>query len=129
MILRAMGLGFLLWLAETLGLRFGGLYFFTPEMAPSMIAFGVNVAISALVTFLLLKLLREAHGDEAEAAICIAFPGLLFNAFILYQFSRVYPALDPALDAVFGAHMLISAAAIVFTGLFFTRLAPADERL
>jgi hypothetical protein len=128
MILRAMGLGFLLWLAETLGLRFGGEYFFD-KFAPTMAAFGVNVGASALIAFLLLRVLREAHGDEAEAAIGLAFPGLLLNAFIIYQYTRVFPDLDPALDYVFGAHMLITAATIVFTGLFFTRLAGQDERL
>ncbi|MBL8551829.1 MAG: DUF5367 family protein [Hyphomonadaceae bacterium] len=129
MILRAMALGFVLWLALTAALRFAGEYFFTPQWAPTIVAYLITVVAAALVTYLLLKLLREAHGDEAEAAICIAFPGLVFNAFLTHQFGAMFPALDPTLDGVFAAHALVGAAAIVFTGLFFTRLAPQDERL
>lgn len=129
MILRAMALGFVLWLAQAAALRFAGAYFFTSEWAPTIVAFAITIVAAAAVTFLLLKLLREAHGDEAEAAICIAFPGLVFDAFLTHQFSSIFPDLDPALDGVFAAHAMAAAAAIVFTGLFFTRLAPQDERL
>jgi hypothetical protein len=129
MILRAMALGFFLWLALAAALRFYGGYFFTPELAPTMLAFGVTIVAAIIVTVAFLKLLREAHGDEAEAAICIAFPGLVFDAFLAHQFSGLFPDLDPALDGVFAAHALVGAAAIVFTGLFLTRLAPQDERI
>lgn len=129
MILRAMALGFLLWLALTAALRFGGQYFFTPEWAPTLLAFALTVVAAVVITFIFLRLLREAHGDEAEAAICIAFPGMIFDAFLTHQFSMIFPDLDPALDGVFATHALVGAAAIVFTGLFLTRLAPQDERI
>jgi uncharacterized protein DUF5367 len=129
MIVRAMGLGFLLWLAVAAVFRFAGPYFFLPAETPRMLAFIAAPIAATVATFVLLKLLKEARGDEGEAAIGLALPGMLLNAFACYQFASVFPALDPALASAFGAWALLFGGSILFMGLVMTQLAPQDERI
>ncbi|MES1158365.1 MAG: hypothetical protein ABUL42_00575 [Terricaulis silvestris] len=129
MILRAMGLGFLLWLANAALFRFAGSYFFTPSTLSPYALFAGALLIGAAMGFVLLKVLREAPGDEGEAAIGVAFPSLLLNAVLTYNFSTAFPDLDPALDGVYGGLAMAYGAAMVFMGLMLTRLAPQDEKL
>jgi hypothetical protein len=81
------------------------------------------------VAFVLLKLLKEARGDEGEAAIGVALPNLLLDGFLTHEFPTAFPNLDPTLDATFGAWSLLFGASILFMGLFMTKLAPQDERI
>lgn len=129
MILRGMGLGFVLWLINAALFRFFGQLFFTPTAAPPVLMFAITAVIGAAITFLLLKLLREARGDEGEAAVSVAFPSLLLNAFLTFDFATIFPNLDGALDGVYGAMAMVYAAAMVFTGLVMTQLAEKDERI
>jgi hypothetical protein len=129
MILRAMGLGFLLWLVVAAAFRFGGQYFFLPDETPRLIAFLSAPVIGVAVTFVLLKLLHEARGDEGEAAIGIALPVLFLNAFATHEFPRAFPNIDATLDATFGAWTLLFVGSILFMGLSMTKLAPQDERV
>jgi hypothetical protein len=129
MIMRGMGLGFLLWLANAALFRFAGQYFFLPSVAPPFLLFAVAAAIGAAITVVMLKLLREARGDEGEAAVAVAFPSLLLNAFLTHEFAMAFPNLDAGLDGVYGGLAMFYAAAMVFTGLMMTRLSPQDERV
>jgi hypothetical protein len=127
MILRAMGLGFLLWLVVAAAFRFAGQMFFLPD--ERMLAFLSAPVAGVAATFVLLKLLREARGDEGEAAIGIALPTLLLNAFLTHEFPSAFPNLDPTLDATFGAWSLLFSGSILFMGLSMTQLAAQDERV
>jgi hypothetical protein len=127
MIMRAMGLGFLLWLAVAAVFRFAGQLFFLPD--GRLIAFLSAPVVGVVATFVLLKLLGEARGDEREAAIGIALPTLFLNGFLTHEFPRAFPNIDPTLDATFGAWSLLFAASILFMGLSMTSLAPQDERI
>ncbi|MGE0597104.1 MAG: DUF5367 family protein [Hyphomonadaceae bacterium] len=129
MILRAMGLGFVLWLAVAAAFRFAGHMFFLPDETPRLIAFLSAPVLGVAAAILCLKLLREARGDEGEAAIGVALPLMFLNGFAAHEFPRAFPAIDPTLDATFGAWSLLFAASILFTGLSMTKLAPKDERL
>lgn len=129
MIIRAMGLGFLLWLAVAAVFRFAGWYFFLPDGMLLLLTFIAAPVVGFAATFLLLKMLKEARGDEGEAAIGLALPGMLLNAFLSYQFNNAFPALDPALASTFGAWALLFGGSILFMGLVMTRLAPQDERI
>jgi ABC-type multidrug transport system permease subunit len=129
MIIRGMALGFILWLANAAIFRFAGQYFFYPGIAPPYLLFAVVAAIGATITFALLKVLREARGDEAEAAISVALPSLLLNAILIHEFAQIFPNLDGALDGVYGALAMIYAASMALTGLMMTHLAPEDERI
>lgn len=127
MIIRAMGLGFLLWLAIAATFRFAGQFFFLPD--ERFLAFLTAPLIGFVAAFVLLIVLREARGDEGEAAIGIALPTIFLNGYITHEFATAMPNLDPTLDATFGAWTLLFVGAILFTGLSRTKLAPQDERV
>jgi hypothetical protein len=127
MIVRAMGLGFLLWLAAAAVFRFAGQMFFLPD--GRLIAFLSAPIIGVAAAFILLKVLKEARGDEGEAAIGVALPVLFLNGFLTHEFATAFPNLDPTLDATFGAWSLLFGASILFMGLSMTKLAPKDERI
>ncbi len=129
MIIRAMGLGFALWLLAMIAFRFAGEMFFLPEETPRMIVFVAAPILSGIVAFLALKLLKEARGDEAEAAVGLALPGMFLDTFVVHEFSRVFPNLDATLDSAFGALMLLCYAMVLLVGLSMTKLAPKDERV
>ena len=129
MILRAMGLGFVLWLMDAAIFRFAGQMFFLPGIVPPIALSGVVIVIGVVLTFLGVKLMGVARGDEGEAAVALAFPSLLLNAVLTHEFAMIFPNLDEALDGVYGGLAMIYAASMVFTGLMMTRLAPQDERV
>lgn len=129
MIIRGMGLGFVLWLINAAIFRFAGEFFFYPGIAPPVLLFAIVALIGVAITFVLLKILREARGDEAEAAISVALPSMLLNTLLVYDFADIFPNLDGALDGVYGALALVYAASMALTGLMMTRLAPEDERV
>jgi Trk-type K+ transport system membrane component len=127
MILRAMGLGFVLWLAVAATFRFAGHMFFLPD--ERLIAYLSAPVAGVVATLLLLRLLHEARGDEGEASIGIAMPSLFLNGFMTHEFATTLPNIDPTLDATFGAWSLLFCGSILMVGLFMTQLAPQDERL
>lgn len=129
MILRAMGLGFVLWLIVAAAFRFAGQNFFLPDEQYRLYTFLSAPVIGVLAAVLLLKLLKEAHGDEGEASIGVALPTMFLNGIATHEFPRAFPNLDPTLDATFGAWTLLFTASILFTGLSMTSLAPKDERV
>lgn len=129
MIMRAMAIGFVLWLVNAAIFRFAGQFFFLPGVAPPILLFAIVAALGAVITFVVLKLMREAPGDEGEAATALAFPSLLLNALLTHEFAMIFPNLDAGLDGVFGGLAMIYGAAMSFTGLLMTRLAPQDERV
>lgn len=127
MILRAMALGFALWLAATLALRFAGAGLFAAEPGP--LAFLGAAGLGAFAAFVLIKVLRVAPGDEAEAGIGLAAPGMLLDVYAVAEFQTVFPNLDPLAGQGFAALALLAYAALIVTAMTMTRLAPADERL
>lgn len=129
MILRGMALGFVLWLVNAAIFRFLGQYFFLPSVATPLTLFAVVAVLGAAITYVVLKLLREAPGDEGEAALSVALPSLILNAFLVHEFAQAFPNLDSALDGVYGSLAMIYAASMSFTGLLMTRIAPEDERV
>jgi hypothetical protein len=129
MILRAMGLGFVLWLVVAAVFRFAGQMFFLPDETPRLIAFLSAPVLGVAAAFVLLKLLKEARGDEGEAAIGVTMPLLFLNGFLVHEFPRAFPNIDPTLDGTFGAWSLLFAGSILFMGLSMTKLAPQDERV
>lgn len=129
MIIRAMFLGFLLWLGVAAAFRFGGQYFFLPDESLRLVTFISGAAVGLVLGFIFLKLLGEAAGDEGEAAIGLALPVLLLNGFLTHEFATAFPNLDETLDATFGAWSLLFGGSILFVGLLTTRIAPQDERV
>lgn len=128
MIVRGMGFGFVLWLINAAIFRFAGGYFFVPDTTPPYLLGAAAVVAGVSLTFIGVRLLGVAPGDEGEAAVAIAFPSLLLNALLTYAFSYAFN-LDDGLDGIYGGLALLYGAAMVFTGLMMTRLAPQDERV
>jgi hypothetical protein len=129
MIMRAMGLGFLMWLAVAAAFRFGGQYFFLPDESLRLMTFLSAPVIGIVLGYIFLKLLGEASGDEGEAAIGLALPVLLLNGFLTHEFPNAFPNLDATLDATYGAWSLLFGGSILFVGLWTTKLAAQDERV
>lgn len=129
MIIRAMGLGFLIWLAIVAVFRFAGSVILPPEELGRMIAFAATPPVMWAIAYAALKLLKEARGDEAEAAIGLALPGMFLGSFVTHEFPRVFPNMDPTLDSAFGGLIMFAFASILFLGLCLTKLAPQDERV
>ena len=127
MIIRAMGLGFVLWLASMILFRFAGHMFFEP--GKELLPFVAAPAIAAILTFVCLKLLKEAPGDEAEAAIGLAIPGILLDAVVVHEFDIALPNVSPSMETPFASLMLLAYGAVLFVGLSMTKLAPQDERV
>ncbi|MDZ4691703.1 DUF5367 family protein [Terricaulis sp.] len=129
MIIRAMALGFVLWLAVAAAFRFAGQYFFLPDESLRLVTFLSGPVVGLVLAFIFLKLLGEASGDEGEAAIGLALPVLLLNGFLTHEFATAFPNLDETLDATYGAWSLLFGGSILFMGLWTTKLAPQDERI
>lgn len=129
MIVKATALGLLLWAVEFLALRLFGHLIFTPERAPHVLTFAAAAAFGALVMYVAMHVLRGVHGDEAEGAAALALPGGALGAAAVNFYPVLFPNLDPVLDGVLAVHILLQILAILGVGLFFTRLAPEDERI
>lgn len=129
MIIRAMGLGFVLWLALAAVFRFFGQMFFIPDETARMLAFFSAPVVGIGAAYVLLKLLKEARGDEGEAAIGLALPVLFLNGFATHEFPKAFPNIDPTLDATYGAWSLLFVGSILFMGLSMSKLAPQDEKI
>ena len=91
--------------------------------------FAIAVVVGAAFTFVCVKLLGVARGDEGEAAVAVAFPSLLLNSVLTHEFAMVFPNLDAGLDGVYGGLAMLYGASMVFTGLVMTKLKPQDERV
>lgn len=129
MIVRAILFGFLLWLVVVGVFRVFGQDFFPLDGTIRLRAFIAAPVVAGIATAILLRLLREAPGDEGEAAIGIALPVVLLNAFVTHEFDTALPNLSPTLDSAFGAWALLFGGSILFTGLSMSTLAPQDERV
>lgn len=129
MIIRAAIVGFLLWLLSHGLFRFFGQHFFYPDPTAVMLNFVASPFVMIALAWVLTKLLRVERGDEAEAAIGVALPGMLLDIYAVMEFSDLFPNLDPTLDGTFGALLLCSYAFLIFGGLLFTKIAARDERL
>jgi hypothetical protein len=127
MILRAAALGFAYWFLCTLALRLFGDVLAPLGQGQFALLFGAVMVGVPLITFASLKFVRVARGDEAEAAISIAFPGMLLNAILMQNFDAVFPMLNSDLGFTFGAASLVGYGAMIFSGLMFTKLAPEEE--
>jgi hypothetical protein len=105
-IWRALGFGFAI--AATILVLFyaAGPYFFLEGRRPFQINFAAG-AVLGLVVGLAVSRLARARAIEAPKAMALAaIPGLLVMAAIGSHFAVFFPALNPALDKVFGSLML-----------------------
>jgi hypothetical protein len=114
--------GFLLWIAVAVAFRFYGHLVFQPGQDGVTWTFMTLPLVLLVVTYLVLKLLRVAQTDRAEAASVLAVPGLLVGIYEVNSFSYVFPNLDPTLGPQFAALMFACFAAVIVAGIVSSRL-------
>ena len=114
--------GFLLWIAVAVAFRFYGQLVFHPGEDGVSWSFLILPAVLLVVTYLVLKLLRVAPTDRAEAASVLAVPGLLGGIYEVNSFIYVFPNLDPSLVPQFAALMFACYAAVILAGIVTSRL-------
>ena len=114
--------GFVLWLALTLTLRFGGQNVFTSGRDGMSWMFLIAPLAMLVITYVLLRVFRIESADRGEAAAVFAVPGLLIGIYEIISFQVVFPNLDPSLALNFAALMFACFAAIIFAGIVSSRL-------
>jgi hypothetical protein len=122
MIARWMLIGFVLWLAVTLVFRFVGGGAFSLGLGGVSWLLLIAPPAMFVATYALLKALRVATTDRAEAASIFAFPGFLIGIYEINSFQAVFPNLDPSLSMTFAALMYASYAAAILAGIVSSRL-------
>lgn len=106
MTIRSLGFGFVL-----TALLFGVFHYFGPSFfIDGRRPFQVNFAAGGVLGLALGLVSPMLGGVPRGRAVCamalIAVPGLLIMAAVGSHFAVFFPALDPALDKVFGSWML-----------------------
>lgn len=83
-----------------------GPLFFLDGRRPFQINFTVGALAGLVIGLLLARLHRLAPLGGLRTAAFVAIPGLLVMAAVASHFQVFFPALDPALDKVYGSWML-----------------------
>lgn len=122
MIVRWLIVGFLLWLAVTLGFRFVGHNVFTTGPDGVSWMFMILPLVFLFVTYALLKILKVEPSDRAEAASIFAVPGLLIGIYQINSYSVIFPNLDASLAPQFAALMFACYAAVIIAGIVSSHL-------
>ena len=109
--------GFTLWLVATAAFRVVGHYFLQPGGERLTLTMWVlSIPLLALLTYPLYKWKKLDRIERRRAAIYIALPGQLLDAFTTLFFPTVFPNMSPAVGNYFGALMLWGYAVIIMTG-------------
>ena len=97
---RAFIMGFVIWLAATIVLRFAGQWMFISKIA--------LFAVSAPLMFALPRLLfSRASGDPTHLAIALVTPGMLLDAISATWFAQIFPNIPPDAAGLFGGWLLL----------------------
>jgi hypothetical protein len=121
MIARWMIVGLVLWLAIAAAFRFVGQEVLQP--GDSLMWLFLTLPVGMLVvTYALLKMMRVAPTDRAEAASVMAVPGLLAGIYQITSYSAVFPNLDASLNGAFASLMFACYAAVIIAGIVASRL-------
>jgi hypothetical protein len=106
MTLRAAFVGLALAAAVFALFRFAGPLFFVEGRRAFQINFAGGAALGLALGLLAPALAGAPRGQAVRAAALIAVPGLLVLAAVASHFAVFFPALDPALDKVFGSVLM-----------------------
>jgi len=106
MIIRSLGLGFILTALLFSVFHYFGPHFFIDGRRPFQINFAAGAALGLSLGLASPLLGGVSRAKAVRAMALIAVPGLLIMAAVGSHFAVFFPALDPALDKVFGSWML-----------------------
>lgn len=121
MVARWMIVGLGLWLVVAAAFRFVGQEVLQPGVGMSWLFLTLPIAMLVL-TYALLKIMRVASSDRAEAASIMAVPGLLVGIYQINSYTAVFPNLDPSLSGSFASLMFACYAAVIIAGIIASRL-------
>jgi hypothetical protein len=121
MIARWMVVGFVLWIAVAVVFRVVGQDYF--QAGQGVMWFFLTLPIGTLVvTYALLKIMRVAPTDRAEAASIMVVPGLLVGIYEITSYATVFPNLDVGLNGAFASLMFACYTAMILAGIVASRL-------
>jgi hypothetical protein len=103
---RALGLGFGIAAAILVLFYAAGPLFFLEGRRPFQINFLAGGALGLLLGLLAYRFARARAIEAVRAMTLAAIPGMLVMAAVGSHFAVFFPALNPALDKVFGSLML-----------------------
>jgi hypothetical protein len=103
---RAFGLGFGIAAAILALFYLAGPFFFLEGRRPFQINFAGGAVLGLVLGLAIHRLTRARAVEAATAMGFAAIPGLLAMAAVGSHFAVFFPALNPALDKVFGSLML-----------------------
>jgi hypothetical protein len=105
-ILRALGVGFGIAAAILALFALAGPLFFIEGRRAFQINFIMAAALGMLLGYFVHRLAAARVMESAQAMALVAVPGMLVMAAVGSHFAVFFPALDPALDKVFGSIIL-----------------------
>lgn len=99
--------GFALWLAGTIGVRFGGQFLLRPGSSVATLSlYALSIVVMALLTRRLCRVARLERVDWPAGAVALALPTLLLDPFSCAFFPAVFPNIAPSAAGLFGGWML-----------------------
>lgn len=114
--------GIALWAAGTLALRIAGQRVFHPENpAGTLLLFAVSFPLMAFVARRIFRRLRVPGEKWPAAAVWLALPTLVLDAFSAAFFGVVYPNIESGAAGIFGGWMLWLCAGAFAGAMFGTK--------
>lgn len=110
---RAAIIGFVIWAAVTAALRVGGQYLFRVSPIVLLIA---TLPVMIGVALLVLRV-YPTREERALAAIALAAPGMLLDAFSAIWFSRIFPNIPADAAGTFGGLLLFCNVVVLLTAI------------
>lgn len=111
---RIFQLGFLLWVAGTIGIRLAGhRLLHSNQPVRTALLYLISFILMAFVARRICQRLRLERDSWPQAASLLALPTLILDPFSCAFFPAVFPNIDPAAAGIFGGWMLICCAGAV----------------
>ena len=111
--------GFAIWLAATVALRFAGQLVFRGSDAGTLLLFAVSLPVMVLVARAVLGGVR----DRTLGAIALVAPGMLLDSLTTIWFSRAFPNIRGDAAPIFAGWLLFCNVVVLLTAALMRPLA------
>lgn len=105
--------GFLIWLAATVGLRLGGQLIFRPSAGVAGTL--VVLLLSAPIMVFVARAVLGGVGNRTLGAIALVAPGMLLDSLTTIAFTSVFPNMRPDVAPTFGGWLLFCNVVVLLT--------------
>ncbi len=100
-------IGFGVWLAATIVFRLAGQHFFLIDNTPVMLGlYGVTLIGILAIALGLFRWQQLDSNQRYQAALLLAMPGMFLDVLSVQYFETIFPNLELAANAPFGAWLL-----------------------